>query len=94
VVIGDEADAVAASSELLARGLWVPAIRPPTVPGGTSRLRITLSALHTDDQVTQLIGAVAGLGHGPEPHGPESHGPSAHGPSAHGPESGREAGAS
>ncbi len=61
VVIGDEADALAASFGLLAQGLWVPAIRPPTVPGGTSRLRITLSALHTDDQVTQLIGAVSGL---------------------------------
>jgi len=82
VVIGDEADAVAASSGLLSQGLWVPAIRPPTVPAGTSRLRITLSALHTDDQVAQLIGAVAGLG------------PGGRGPSAHRSGSGREAGAS
>ncbi len=62
VVIGDEADAVRASSDLLALGLWVPAIRPPTVPRGTSRLRITLSSLHTDDQVDRLVAALARLG--------------------------------
>ncbi len=54
VVIGAEDDAVAASAALLDRGLWVPAIRPPTVAPGTSRLRITLSATHTDDQVDRL----------------------------------------
>ncbi len=62
VIIGDEADAVAASSELLDRGLWVPAIRPPTVPRGTSRLRVTLSAIHTDEQVDRLVGALTDLG--------------------------------
>jgi 8-amino-7-oxononanoate synthase len=62
VVIGDEADAVAASADLLARGQWVPAIRPPTVPAGTSRLRITLSALHTAEQVDHLIGELVELG--------------------------------
>ncbi len=62
VVIGDEADAVAASSELLDRGLWVPAIRPPTVPRGTSRLRVTLSAIHTDEQVDRLVSALVDLG--------------------------------
>ena len=62
VVIGDEADAVAASTELLARGLWVPAIRPPTVPRGTSRLRVTLSAIHTDQQVDLLIRGLEDLG--------------------------------
>jgi 8-amino-7-oxononanoate synthase len=62
VLIGDEARAVAASSELLARGQWVPAIRPPTVPAGTSRLRITLSALHTAEQVTGLIDSLIALG--------------------------------
>ena len=61
VVIGDEADAVTASASLLAEGLWVPAIRPPTVPPGTSRLRITLSSLHTDEQVTALLEALAPL---------------------------------
>ncbi len=65
VVVGDEADAVRASADLLTRGLWVPAIRPPTVPRGTSRLRITLSAGHTDEQVDQLIVGLgpAGPGH-------------------------------
>ena len=64
VVIGREADAVAASIDLLAQGLWVPAIRPPTVPSGTSRLRITLSAIHTDAQVDRLVHALAALGFG------------------------------
>ena len=68
VIIGDEADAVAASGALLERGLWVPAIRPPTVPPGTSRLRITLSAIHTDDQVDRLVDALDVLGLGPGPH--------------------------
>jgi 7-keto-8-aminopelargonate synthetase-like enzyme len=61
VVIGDEQDAVAASTALLERGLWVPAIRPPTVAPGTSRLRITLSATHTDDQVDRLVAGLADL---------------------------------
>jgi 8-amino-7-oxononanoate synthase len=64
VIIGDEADTVAASAQLLERGLWVPAIRPPTVPPGTSRLRITLSSIHTDDQVDRLVGALDALGLG------------------------------
>jgi 8-amino-7-oxononanoate synthase len=61
VVIGSEDDAVAASAALLDQGLWVPAIRPPTVPTGTSRLRVTLSATHTDEQVGRLVAALSGL---------------------------------
>ena len=61
VIIGEEEGAVAASAELLAQGLWVPAIRPPTVPPGTSRLRVTLSAAHTDEQVDRLIDALGAL---------------------------------
>jgi 8-amino-7-oxononanoate synthase len=61
MVIGPEDDAVAASAALLEQGLWVPAIRPPTVPAGTSRLRVTLSATHTDEQVGRLVSALAGL---------------------------------
>jgi 8-amino-7-oxononanoate synthase len=61
VVIGEEADTVAASSALQSQGLWVPAIRPPTVPVGTSRLRVTLSAAHTDEQVDRLALALASL---------------------------------
>jgi 8-amino-7-oxononanoate synthase len=64
VVIGDEADAVQASAHLLAQGLWVPAIRPPTVPRGTSRLRITLSSIHTDEQVDRLVRGLVRLGLG------------------------------
>ncbi len=60
VVLGSERRALDASAALLEKGLWVPAIRPPTVPAGTSRLRITLSAAHTDAQVDRLLDA---LGH-------------------------------
>jgi 8-amino-7-oxononanoate synthase len=59
VVLGSEEAALAASAALLDAGLWVPAIRPPTVPVGTSRLRVTLSAAHTDDEVDRLVGALA-----------------------------------
>ncbi len=62
VVIGTEADAVAASERLLEAGLWVPAIRPPTVAPGTSRLRVTLSAIHTDRDVDRLLDGLRGLG--------------------------------
>jgi 8-amino-7-oxononanoate synthase len=59
VVLGSEQAALNASAALLQEGLWVPAIRPPTVPVGTSRLRVTLSAAHTDEDVTRLLQALA-----------------------------------
>jgi 8-amino-7-oxononanoate synthase len=59
VVLGGEERALAAAAELLDLGLLVPAIRPPTVPPGTSRLRVALSAAHTDDQVDALARALA-----------------------------------
>ncbi len=62
VIVGDEADALFASANLLKRGLWVPAIRPPTVAPGSSRLRITVSALHSDEQIEQLRSALFELG--------------------------------
>lgn len=62
VIVGDERDAVAASAGLLARGLLVPAIRPPTVAPGTSRLRVALSAVHTPTQVDHLVSALRELG--------------------------------
>ena len=58
VVLGDEAAAVAATGALLERGIVVPAIRPPTVPPGTSRLRVALSAAHTDEDVDRLMEAL------------------------------------
>jgi 8-amino-7-oxononanoate synthase len=61
IVVGAERAAVAASRQLLDRGLLVPAIRPPTVPPGTSRLRVALSAAHTDEQVASLVYALAEL---------------------------------
>jgi 8-amino-7-oxononanoate synthase len=62
VVIGDERDTLAAAAALLEDGLLVPAIRPPTVAPGTSRLRIALSAAHTDAQVHALAVALTRLG--------------------------------
>lgn len=61
IVFGSEAATVAASDALRARGLWVPAIRPPTVPAGSSRLRITFSAAHADADVDLLVEALASL---------------------------------
>jgi 8-amino-7-oxononanoate synthase len=65
ILLGDEARALAASQALLERGLLVPAIRPPTVAPGTSRLRVALSAVHTPAQVEALASALAELGCGP-----------------------------
>jgi 8-amino-7-oxononanoate synthase len=62
VVLGEEAAALAAADDLLARGLLVPAIRPPTVPVGSSRLRVALSAAHTGEQVDRLVAALGTLG--------------------------------
>ncbi|HEY6416294.1 MAG TPA: aminotransferase class I/II-fold pyridoxal phosphate-dependent enzyme, partial [Acidimicrobiales bacterium] len=61
VVLGDEAVALLAADELLDRGLLVPAIRPPTVPPGTSRLRVALSAAHDDAQLDRLSAALRSL---------------------------------
>jgi 7-keto-8-aminopelargonate synthetase-like enzyme len=73
VVLGSEQVALRASAALLEQGLWVPAIRPPTVPVGTSRLRITLSAAHDDEDVTRLLGALARLDLTVVPSGTPSH---------------------
>ena len=57
-LVGNEAQSLALSAKLLERNLLAPAIRFPSVPRGQARLRITLSANHTEDQVAQLIDAL------------------------------------
>ena len=59
LLCGDEAHALAFADALEAQGFWVSAIRPPTVPEGKSRLRITLSALHTPQDIDALLDALA-----------------------------------
>lgn len=58
VIIGGNEEAMHIAERLNERGIWVPAIRPPTVPPGTARLRITLSAAHCADDVAQLVNAI------------------------------------
>ena len=58
VILGGEAAAVAASSGLLDAGFHVPAIRPPTVPPRTCRLRIALSAAHEMGDIDALVAAL------------------------------------
>lgn len=58
LIVGDTTHDLALAAALDRRGLWVPAIRPPTVPAGTSRLRITLSAAHSEADVQGLLDAL------------------------------------
>lgn len=58
LVVGESTAALDLSAALLERGLLVTAIRPPTVPAGTARLRVTLSAAHTEAQVDRLLEAL------------------------------------
>jgi 8-amino-7-oxononanoate synthase len=59
LIVGDNDTALRLSALLEHQGLWVPAIRPPTVPAGTARLRITLSAAHEEADVLRLVDALA-----------------------------------
>jgi 8-amino-7-oxononanoate synthase len=61
VIVGDATAAVGLSEQLEERGLLVPAIRPPSVPEGTARLRISLTAGHTEEDVRRLLEALADL---------------------------------
>jgi 8-amino-7-oxononanoate synthase len=61
LLVGDAGRALALSEKLAQRGLWIGAIRPPTVPAGTARLRITLTAAHTEQQVDRLLDALAAV---------------------------------
>ena len=61
VIIGDNHDTLRIAGALYARGLWVPAIRPPTVPKGTARLRVSLTAAHSEAQLARLVDALREL---------------------------------
>ncbi len=58
LLVGDAGRAVALSKALEAQGILISAIRPPTVPEGTARLRITFSAAHSEEQVDRLLAAL------------------------------------
>lgn len=62
LLIGDSGEAVRLSEKLLEQGLLVPAIRPPTVPEGTARLRITVSAAHATADIDRLLEALHACG--------------------------------
>ena len=72
LLAGSAERALAWSQALEARGLLVTAIRPPTVPLGSARLRVTLSALHSDQELDMLLEALADLPDVQESDGPES----------------------
>jgi 8-amino-7-oxononanoate synthase len=61
ILIGDNAETMRAGAALYEQGMWVGAIRPPTVATGTSRLRVTLSAGHSSMEVARLIAAINAL---------------------------------
>lgn len=67
LVVGGNETALRLSAVLEVQGLWVPAIRPPTVPVGTARLRITFSAAHSMADVAQLLHALADVAQHLEP---------------------------
>ncbi len=61
IILGSEETALAASARLMEMGLLVPAVRPPTVPRGGSRLRVTVSAGHGEEEVGRLVRGLEGL---------------------------------
>lgn len=64
IILGTDRAALAAAETLVGAGLFVPAIRPPTVPVGTARLRVALSAAHTDEMLTRLQHALISIAQG------------------------------
>lgn len=58
IIVGSSVRAMALARELFAQGCWAPAIRPPTVPEGSARLRVSVTAQHTEDQVVALARAL------------------------------------
>jgi len=64
LLIGDASKAVQFSEQLMKEGVFIPAIRPPTVPQGSSRLRITVMATHTQEQLQMVVKKVSKVGRG------------------------------
>ena len=64
LIVGDNQAALELAEGLRSRGIWVPAIRPPTVPAGSARLRIALSAAHDAEHVDELATALHELARG------------------------------
>lgn len=64
ILLNDESAAIETSKRLEEQGLLVLPVRPPTVPRGTSRLRVTLSCEHSDDEITELIDALTRIASG------------------------------
>ncbi|MBP8604789.1 MAG: 8-amino-7-oxononanoate synthase [Phycisphaerae bacterium] len=61
VIIGDSRETAAVSRRLYEQGLFVSAIRPPTVPQNTARLRVSVQSAHTEKHLTELIQALEGI---------------------------------
>jgi 8-amino-7-oxononanoate synthase len=61
IILGEESAALAAANQLILQGLLAVAVRPPTVPRGTSRLRVTLSCDHTDEEVELLLEMISSI---------------------------------
>lgn len=62
LLIGDSHEAIQFSEKLMDEGVFIPAIRPPTVPKGSSRLRITVMATHTKEQLNTVIDKIKKIG--------------------------------
>ena len=61
VIIGTDSRVIEVSERLAQSGFYIPAIRPPTVPEGTARLRVSLSAAHGNDVIEKLLVAIRGI---------------------------------
>jgi 8-amino-7-oxononanoate synthase len=70
LIVGDSADALVISARLLELGFYVPAIRPPSVPPGGARLRISVTAGHTPEMIDSLLAALAHVYGAAQPHPP------------------------
>ena len=66
VIVGESGEALRLSAALEALGIWAPAIRPPTVPPGTARLRVTVTAAHTDADISEALDAFGRAGPPPQ----------------------------